>query len=128
MWASFLLITAGLLGSSTGADNIGRPILHEIVLPKILAENKTIRLHCSIELGESVEFTWYLNGQKLDQDGKRRIINHEESSELVIKSLSIDDLGELQCSASNKHGRDAQKVQLIFNGRSSSLIIIKVTN
>ena len=117
MWDLLLLIAAGLLGTSIGADNISRPILQEITLPKILAENKTVRLHCSIESGESVEFIWHLNGQKLEQDGKRRIINHEESSELVIKSLSSDDLGELQCSASNKHGRDVQKVQLLFNGR-----------
>ena len=119
MWTSLLFITAGLLSSSGHASNANRPLLQEIALPKILSENKTIRLHCSIELGEAVEFTWYLNDQRLDPNGKRRIINHEESSELVIKSLSVDDLGTYSCVGKNKHGRDAQKVQLIFNGRLS---------
>ena len=116
MWTSFVLIAAGLLSSFVLANNANRPLLQEIALPKNLSENKTIRLLCSIESGDSVEFAWHLNDQKLDPNGKRRIINHEESSELVIKSLSVDDLGTYSCLGQNKHGRDVQKVQLIFNG------------
>ena len=112
-----LILFYGLLISPlTLADNLNKPVLQEFWIPKNLAENKTIRLNCALIQGESVNFEWFLNDHKLEQNSKRRIVQNEESSELVIKSLSVDDIGEIKCIGKNKYGQDSQKMSLIFNG------------
>lgn len=113
----FLILILGLLSPTAYAKLSDRPLLQEILIPKSLNENQTTRLVCSIIQGEEVDFEWYCNDKKLDQNGKRRIISHEESSELVIKSLSVEDLGEYKCLGKNKYGQDVQKASLVFNGR-----------
>lgn len=115
MWIIFILII-GLLGPFAFGSEI---LLQEITLPKNLAENKSVRLICALLQGESVKFEWYLNNQKLEQDVKRRIVLNEESTELVIKSLSVDDLGEYTCIAKNQLSQDAQNVSIFFNGKFS---------
>ena len=114
----FLILIFGLLLSPfVSAESNEKPLLQELFIPKNLAENQTIRSICSIERDESSELTfeWFLNDQKLVTNYRRKIKINEDSSELIIKSLSIDDLGELKCTASNKYGQDNQKGLLYFN-------------
>lgn len=112
----FPILIFGLLTSPLiRADN--RPLLQEFWIPKNLAENKTIRLNCNLLQGDSVSFEWFINDEQLESNEKRRIIHHQESSELVIRSLSVDDLGEYKCIGKNKHGQDVQKVSLNFDGK-----------
>lgn len=113
MWIKIILII-GLLSPSTFGNKI---LLQEITLPKNLAENKSVRLNCALLQGESVNFEWYLNSQKLEHDERRRIVFHGELSELVIKSLSVDDLGEYTCIAKNQFSQDTQNVSIFFNGK-----------
>lgn len=116
MW--ILIILIGLLSPFLIADDTSRPILLEFWTPKNLAENKTVRLTCALLQGSSaVNFEWFLNDQKIDQNNNRRIIINEESSELVIKSLSVDDLGDYTCTAKNQFGQDSQNVSLYFNSK-----------
>ena len=112
-----LILFYGLLISPlTLADNLNKPVLQEFWIPKNLAENKTIRLTCALIQGESVNFEWFLNDRKLTENKRRKIKLGDDSSELTIKSLTVDDLGEIKCTVSNTYGRDSQKAQLMFNG------------
>ena len=112
----FSILIFGLLFSLVFAESNDKPFLQEITVPKNLAENKTVKIGCHLLQGESVDFSWYLNQKKLEQNARRRVINHDESSELVIKLLSIDDLGEIKCVVNSKNGQDSQKGLIAFNG------------
>lgn len=121
MWLKSLIFNLIIFSISSVYSNAndGKPILQEILLPRNLAVNKTIRLNCNlIDGGQNVKFQWFLNDLQLKSNNRRRIILHDESSELVIKSLSIDDLGDYKCLAINSFGKDEQKVSLNFNGGS----------
>ena len=112
----FWILVLGLLSPFVAAESSNGPLLQELFVPKNLKENQTTRLVCSIVQGDAVDFQWFLNDKKLDQNDRRRIVSHEELSELVIKSLSIDDLGDYKCIVQNKYGQDVQKASLVFNG------------
>lgn len=116
MWLLLLILSSPALGEFN--DKL---LLQEILVPKNYAEGQTIRLLCATIQGDSANFDWFLNGQKIDGLARRKIKRGDDSSELTIKSLSADDLGEVQCTASNKHGEDTQKVVLAFNGELNSL-------
>ena len=113
-----LILIFGLtLSPLSFADPNESPLLQELFVPRNLVENKTVKLTCASIQGESVDFHWYLNDQKLDSNSRRKIVSNDGSSELVIKSLSIDDLGEIKCIGQNKFGQDIQRVSLLFNGK-----------
>lgn len=117
---SLMLLTFGLLlsplKSIEDVEFSKLPKLQQILVPNNLAEDQTVRLLCATVQGESVSFDWYLNDKKLEQDKRIKILNHEDSSELVIKFLSVDDQGQIMCKGFNKYGESTQKTQLIFNG------------
>ena len=113
----FWILILGLLSPFVVAESSNRPLLQDILVSKNLKENQTTRFVCSIIQGEEVDFEWYFNDKKLDQNDRRRIASHGELSELVIKSLSIDDLGDYKCIGQNKYGQDVQTASLVFNGR-----------
>ena len=114
MWIPILIL--GFFSSVTIAENL--PLLQEFWMPKNLAENRTVKLNCNLIQGlQPLHFEWFLNDQKLEPNSKRRIVINEESSELVIKSLSVDDIGEIKCTVKNSFGQDTQKTALLFDGR-----------
>lgn len=86
-------------------------------MPKKLAEKQAVRLSCALLQGHSVSFEWRFNGEKLTESARRRIIYHEDLSDLMIKSLEVEDLGDFQCIAKNGHGEDTQRVSLFFDGK-----------
>ena len=93
-------------------------------MPKKLADGQAVRLSCALLQGHSVGFQWTFNGEKLKEDVRRRIIYHEDSSDLMIKSLSVDDLGDYQCTARNGQGEDTQRVSLFFDGKWHLILIL----
>ena len=114
----FIILIFGLtLSPLSFADSNESPLLQELLVPRNLAENRTVKLSCAPIQGESVDFHWYLDDRELDSNSRRKIVSHNELSELVIKSLSVDDLGEIKCIGRNKFGQDIQRVSLVFNGR-----------
>ena len=114
----FLILIFGLtLSPLSFADSNESPLLQELLVPRNLAENRTVKLNCASIQGESVNFHWYFNDQELDSNSRRKIVSNDGSSELVIKSLSVDDIGEIKCIGQNKFGQDIQRVSLVFNGR-----------
>ena len=96
-----------------------RPLLQEITLPKNLNENQTIKLNCDLLQGSQVEFIWYFNNEKLAENSRKRIKSNEETSYLVIKSLSVEDIGRYTCVAqSSEFESDRKDVDVLFNGQS----------
>jgi len=118
MWFVLFLV---LFSPFISAEFDMKPVLQDILVPKNLSENITARLFCSIKKGKNLKFDWYLNNDKLETNDERRIVSHEESSELVIKSLSINDIGEIKCICKNQYGEDVQKAFLLFNGNKSQI-------
>lgn len=96
------------------------PIIQEILVTKNLVENSTARLLCSLSQGENVEFEWYFNDRKLIENDKIKITMSNDASFLVVKSLSIDNIGRYICKVSNEFGTDRKDVDVIFNGLYSS--------
>lgn len=102
---------------SVQSDN--QVVIQEIFVPKNLTLSQTVRLNCALISGEQpVVFEWYFNNRKLIENSNRKIKISEDSSDLIIKSLSIDDIGKYQCRSSNELGSDRKEVDLYFNGKS----------
>lgn len=118
MYLAILIVLVQPLISSqlNGGDP---PVIQEIFVSKNLNENATAKLICSLAQGENVRFAWYLNDRKLTESSKRKIRFNEDSSDLVIKSLSVDDIGLYQCDSNNEFGSDRKEAHLYFNGESS---------
>lgn len=115
MWTLFVLIVG--LSCLMNLCESNKPILQEVTIPKIINENQTIKLFCSAIEGERIKFEWLHNDKKVEENTRKKILMNDESSELVIKQLSIDDLGEYKCIGSNDYAKDVQKVTLHFNGK-----------
>lgn len=96
-----------------------QPILQEITLPKNLIENQTVKLNCDLIHGDNVEFNWYFNNEKLIENNRKRTKLVDGSSNLLIKHLSIDDIGKYECIGSNEYGQDRKDVDLLFDGKYS---------
>lgn len=103
---------------SVQLDSGDPPVIQEIFVSKSLNENATAKLICSLSQGENVQFAWYLNDRKLTESSRRKIKYNEESSDLVIKSLSVNDIGKYHCETKNAFGSDRKDVNLHFNGKS----------
>ena len=115
--ALLILLIKPLL--SVQLDGADPPVIQEIFVSKSLDENATAKLICSLSQGENVQFTWYLNDRKLTESSRRKIRFNEGSSDLIIKSLSIDDHGRYSCDSKNEFGSDRKDADLYFNGESS---------
>lgn len=116
MW---LILIFGLLNSVQLIELLteDKPLIQEIVLPKNINENQTVRLNCALIQGQSVDFEWFFNNEKLKVNEKRRISLREDASELIIRHVSVEDLGEYKCVATNRHSKDVQSVTLFVNGK-----------
>lgn len=112
-----LLILAVLSRIGSIQLNEEKPRIQEITLPKAIVEGQTVRLNCALIQGGSVNFEWFFNGEKLKESHKRRIKLSEDSSELIIKQVSIEELGNYQCFVSNRNGEDSQRISLLINGK-----------
>ena len=112
----FVLLIKPLLSIQSSLQS-DRPLLQEITLPKNLNENQTIKLNCDLLQGSQVEFVWWFNNEKLVENSRKRIKSTDEFSRLLIKSLSVDDIGRYSCVASNEFESDRKDVDVVFNGQ-----------
>ena len=98
--------------------NENQPIIQEITIPKNLNQNQVVRLNCDLLQGvQPLNFEWYFESQKLENNNKTIIKIRDDSANLIIRSLSVEDLGTYQCVASNEYGKHSQKVSLYTNGK-----------
>lgn len=105
-----------LLSAVNLVKSDGKPLLQELLVPKSIGENQTIRLNCNLMDGSDVKLEWLFNNTKINDSSRRKIRLNEDAIDLTIKSLQIEDLGEYRCSGSNRFGQDVKKVSLFFNG------------
>ena len=94
------------------------PLLQEIFMPRSLNENQTIKFNCDLVQGKQpVKIEWYFKNRKLENDNKYKIRGTEDSASLMIRSLSIDDLGEYFCFASNEFGNHKRHASVYVNSK-----------
>ena len=95
-----------------------KPVLQEITLPRKLVENQTIRLNCDLLQGSRpIRFDWYFNDAPVKENDRLQITYRDDMSSLMIKELSIEQLGSYKCVAANEHGRDQQTVAIYVNSK-----------
>lgn len=109
--------------------NQKKPTLQEILLPKKLIENQGIKLNCDLIDGtKPIKFIWYFNDQILNEKDKNQIIHRDDMSSLMIKELSIEEIGTYKCVAINNFGDDSQKVTIQVNSKYKNVCIVKIIN
>lgn len=119
----FVLLLVDWLSGQTVLDQ-GKPLIQEIYVPRQLKQAKSVRLSCGTIQGElPMMFSWFFNNVQItggDQFQRSNFIirTADTSSDLIIRSLSIDNIGRYSCSSSNKHGTDTQNVSIQFEGKS----------
>lgn len=97
--------------------NDDRPLLQEIFVPKNLNENQTIKLNCDLVQGKQpVTFEWYFNDEKLANNDRIKVRTGDDFSNLMIRSLSIDDNGDYYCIGSNQFGNYKRHASVYVNG------------
>ena len=125
----FVLVNVLLVGLFDGQTiDQGRPLIQEIAVPRQLKQAKSVRLSCGTIQGElPMVFSWFFNnvpivGSDPFQKSNFIVRTADTSSDLIIKSLSIDNIGRYSCSSSNKHGVDVQNASIVFEGDAITLI------
>ena len=86
---------------------------HPLYDPVYAAANGNITIECKPEAAPRPNITWYFNGEKVGNGGKRIIY---PSGNLFLKSLTSAESGQYECRASNKHGSDRTMTNLIVKG------------
>jgi hypothetical protein len=72
-----------------------------------------------------IDIFWYLNGQRLIQDDRHRIIVNEAGCHaLLMTSAKMEDAGTISCLAKNGSGEAAFQVksEIFFNFYGFSLL------
>lgn len=131
----FVLANVLFIGSLDGQTfDQGRPLIQEIYVPRQLKQAKSVRISCGTIQGElPMVFSWSFNNAPIAaKDPFQRsnfiIRTADTSSDLVIKSLSVDSIGLYSCSSSNKHGTDSQNVSILFEGEIAESSISVISN
>ena len=99
-------------------DNRQKPVLQEILVPRKLVENQTIRLNCDLIQGSKpIRFSWYFNDEPVKESERLQVIVREDDSHLLVKGLSVDSVGRYKCVGANEHGSDQQTVSVYVNSK-----------
>ena len=107
----------GCLAIAKASDD-NRPVLLEIALPKKLVENQMIRLNCDLMQGtRPIQFSWYFNDTPIKENDQLQVTYRDDMSSLMIKTLSVDQIGTYQCLAKNEYGSDQQTVAVYASSK-----------
>ena len=114
-----LVLLISLAGRSLSAGNEERPIIYDLAFGSKLAENKKFFLVCSLSGAEpDATFDWFQNGQRVISSENVYVNNHEDSSILNIKSMSLELAGEFECRVSNRFGKDSRSISVKLEGEN----------
>ena len=103
-------------------DNRQKPVLLEILVPRKLVENQTIRLNCDLLQGaRPIKFVWYFNDAPVKENERLQIETRTDASSLMIKGLSVEQIGSYRCVGANEYGSDQQTVAVYVNSKWPSL-------
>lgn len=114
----FFILLALLTRSSAGE---GKPIIYDLVSTK-LKEGQKFSLNCILSSGDEVQFDWFLNGKRVVPTENVYINQHEDSSMINVRSMSLEQSGEYHCVASNRLGKDDRSAIIRLDGNFWILI------
>ena len=76
-----------------------------------VTEGDQLRINCRVNGRPPPDIYWYMNGQRLVQDDRHRIIVNEQGYHaLLITSAALTDNGIISCLARNSRGEAAFQV------------------
>ena len=113
MWPIYILVASLIVLVKSNEE---APLL-QLLIPKNLAENQTVRLNCALIQGKDVTLEWYFNNEKIKDTNRKKVKLGDDSIDLIIKSLQVDDLGNYRCIASNRLSKDEKIIDLFFPGK-----------
>ena len=112
-----LIFLISLTGRSLCSGNEEKPIIYDLAFGSKLAENKKFFLVCSLSGAEpDAVFEWFQNSQKVTPNENVYVNNHEDSSILNIKSMSLELAGDYECRVSNRFGKDSRSISVKLEG------------
>ena len=102
-------------------DNRQRPVLQEITLPRKLVESQSIRLNCDLLQGSRpIRFGWFFNDEPVAESERLQVTYRDDVSSLMIRELSVEQIGTYKCVGTNEYGSDQQTVTVQVNSECSS--------
>ena len=99
-------------------DDRQKPILQEILVPRKLVESQIIRLNCDLIQGaKPIRFSWFFNDEPIRESERMEIETRKDASSLMIRELSVNNVGRYKCVASNDYGSDQQQTMVHVNSK-----------
>ena len=108
---SFLFLEPGLDEDKLLRARITKPILDTTVN---IGEDAVFKL--SVSGAPSPKVEWYLNGEKIEADGKHKFEVKDNVHKLTIFDVKTSDAGKYSVDVHNRMGRDLVKATLIVKG------------
>ena len=114
-----MLLLFGLICLWFVKANGDKPVLQELFVPRKLVENQTIRLNCDLIQGaKPIRFSWFFDDKPIRENERLEVDSRkDDASSLMIKRLSVEQIGSYRCVASNDHGSDQQAVAVYVNSK-----------
>lgn len=114
---SVFLFLVFLLNSVSCSDS-DRPMIADLLMSSRLVEGKKFSLTCQLNSGKQpISWTWFHSNEVVRPNDKIAILTNEESSQLIIKEMSLEDAGRYTCQLENAYGSDSKQVDLKLNGK-----------
>ena len=100
-----------------------KPAIQDLLVSSKLIEGKKLFLSCQASSQHPMQFEWYFNKQKIEQDENIYIVDLKDNSILNINSMTIKNSGVYTCQVSNSYGSDSKEVNLQLNSKFNNLKI-----
>ena len=111
-----LILLLGLAGHSVCSEE--KPTIYDLSFGNKLAENKRFFLICLASGGDQeIHFEWFLNGKKVVPNENVYVNQHEDSSLLNIRSMSLELAGDYECRVFNRFGKDSRIIPVKLEGK-----------
>ena len=121
----FLLV---LLFCKSVLGKIDSPIIQPIPISGNIIEGQKFKLGCTVFSGSTpIKFEWYKNDKKIKPGEEFSIrSNYEDSSDLIINPVRMQNSGLYVCVASNGGGSDSTRVEIRVQGTEKMTTHCKV--
>ena len=80
-----------------------------------MTEGDPLRISCRVSGRPPPDIQWFLNGQRLVQDDRHKVIVNEAGCHaLLLTKTVVSDTGSVACVAVNRSGEAAFQVRRVF--------------
>ena len=112
-----LILLVSLAGRSLSSEE--KPAIYDLTFATKLVENKKLSLNCLLSDADTdTTFEWFLNGQKVVPNENIYLNQHEDSSMLNVRSMSLELAGEYECRVANRFGQDSRSISVKLEGEN----------